>query len=210
MLNILVADDHPLFRRGVRDILTEGLGPTIVGEAGTVPELLELVQRQPWDLVIMDLSMPGRAGSGVVQELRQHRPRLPVLVLSMHPEDQYAVRMFRSGANGYLTKAGAPTELLVAVRKILSGGNYVSEAVADQLALEIKVRSDKPAHEMLSDREFQVLCLIANGKSVSEIGEDLSLGVTTISTYRTRILEKLQLKNNAELMRYALEHRLVE
>ena len=210
MLNILVADDHPLFRRGVRDILTEGLGPTLVGEAGTVPELLQQVQTQSWDLVIMDLSMPGRPGSGVVQELRQHQPRLPVLVVSMHPEDQYAVRMFRSGANGYLTKAGAPTELLAAVRKILSGGNYVSEAVADQLALEVKVGTDKPAHEMLSDREFQVLCLIANGKTVSEIGDDLSLGVTTISTYRTRILEKLQLKNNAELMRYALEHRLVE
>lgn len=209
MFRILVADDHPLFRKGVKDILTEGLEKVTVGEAGTAQELLGLAGTNHWDVVVMDISMPGPGGPETIKELKRFHPTLPVLIVSMHPEEQYAVRMFRAGADGYMTKASASTELLNAIKKITAGRKYVSPAVAEQLAIEANARTPKPAFETLSDREHQVLCLIASGKGVSEIAEELALSVTTISTYRARVLEKLGMKNNAELTRYALQSGLV-
>jgi DNA-binding NarL/FixJ family response regulator len=209
MLRILVADDHPLFRRGVRDILAEGLDKVTIGEAGTAQELLDHIRTSQWDAVVMDISMPGPGAPETIKQLKQAAPTLPVLVLSVHPEDQYAVRMFKSGANGYLAKAGAGTDLIAALKKIMAGGKHVSPAVAERLAADASGGKDRPLLEALSDREHQVLCLIASGKGLSEIAEELSLRATTVATYRARILEKLGMKNNAELTRYALQNGLV-
>ena len=209
MLKILIADDFPLFRRGVKELLTDGLGAITVGECGNAYELLELVRRKKWDVVILDITMPGSSGTETLKQLNAEFPKLPVLVLSMHPEDQYAVRMFKAGADGYLTKGSAPEELVEAIKKILGGGQYVSPSLAETLALTLKANTRGLPHERLSDREYEVMCLIASGRTVSEIAETMHLGVTTISTYRARILEKMNLKNNAELTRYALERGLV-
>lgn len=209
MLRILVADDHPLFRRGVRDILAEGLDKVTIGEAGTAEELLEHIRTSRWDAVVMDISMPGPGAPETIKQLKQTAPTLPILVLSMHPEDQYAVRMFKSGANGYLAKASAGTDLIAALKKVMTGGKHVSPAVAERLAVDAGARKGRQSVEALSDREHQVLCLIASGKSLSEIAQELSLSVTTVATYRARILEKLGMKNNAELTRYAIQNGLV-
>ena len=210
MLRILVVDDFPLFRRGVKDILAEGLGPVSIGEGGNVQEMLELVRHKKWDVVVMDISMPGRSGPEALKELKREVPGLPVVVLTMHPEEQYAVRMLKAGADGYLTKSSAPEELVRAIKKVLEGGQYVSPSVAETLALNVKTGTDKPPHELLSDREYEVFRFIASGKTVSEIAEALHLSVTTVSTYRARILEKMSMKNNAELTRYALQHTLAD
>jgi DNA-binding NarL/FixJ family response regulator len=209
MLKVIIADDHPLFRRGVKDILVEGLEKVTIGEAGSAQELLGLAKTGTWDVVIMDISMPGPGGPETVKDLKREYPALPILIVSMHPEEQYAVRMFRAGADGYLEKASAPTELVNAIKKVTAGRKYVSSAVAERLAVDADSRKPKPAFETLSDREHQVLCLIAAGKGASEIAEELALSVTTISTYRARVLEKLGLKNNAELTRYAIQNGLV-
>lgn len=209
MLKLLIADDFPLFRRGVKELLADGLGAVTVGECGNAHELLELVRRKKWDVVIMDITMPGTTGTEALKQLKAECPKLPVLVLSMHPEDQYAVRMFKAGADGYLSKASAPEELVEAVKKVLGGGQYVSPSLAEKLALTVKAGTGNVPHEHLSDREYEVMCLIASGKTVSEIAETMHLGVTTISTYRGRILEKMNMKNNAELTRYAVQHGLV-
>jgi two-component system invasion response regulator UvrY len=208
-VRILVVDDHPSFRRGVKDILEEGFEGASMAECGNAQEMLDHVREQPYDLVVMDISMPGRSGPEVLKELKQLAPTLPVLILSMHPEDQYAIRMFKAGAAGYLTKASAPEELVHAAKKVMSGGQYVSASVGEALALTVRTGVDKLAHERLSDREYEVLCLIASGQTVSDIAESIHLSVTTISTYRARILDKMSLKNNAELTRYALQHGLV-
>ena len=210
MYRILIADDFPLFRRGVKEMLAEGLGPVKFGEAGNARELLDLVQKKPWDVVIMDISMPGTTGTEALKQVKHDRPALPVIVLSMHPEDQYAVRMFKAGADGYLNKASAPQELVQAIKKVANGGQYVSPQVAERLALTMKASDGRPPHELLSDREYEVLRLIGSGKTVSEIAGSLNLSVTTVSTYRARILNKMQLKNNAELTRYALMHQVAE
>ncbi|MBU6479223.1 MAG: response regulator transcription factor [Nitrospirae bacterium] len=209
MLRILIADDFPLFRRGVKELLTDGLESVTVGECGNSHDLLELVRRNKWDVVILDITMPGSNGTETLKQLKAEYPKLPVLVLSMHPEDQYAVRMFKAGADGYLTKASAPDELVEAIKKVLGGGQYVSSTLGEKLALTFKASTGSVPHEHLSDREYEVMCLIASGKTVSEIAETMHLGVTTISTYRARILEKMNLKNNAELTRYALKRGLV-
>lgn len=209
MLRILIADDFPLFRRGVKELLADGLGTVTVGECGNAHDLLELIRRKKWDVVILDITMPGSTGTETLKQLKAECPKLPVLVLSMHPEDQYAVRMFKAGADGYLTKGSAPEELVEAIKKVLDGGQYVSPSLAEKLALTIKASTRNVPHEHLSDREYEVMCLIASGKTVSEIAETIHLGVTTISTYRARILEKMNLKNNAELTRYALKRGLV-
>lgn len=208
-MRILIADDFPLFRRGVKDLLSDGLEGVTVGECGNSHDLLELVRREKWDVVILDITMPGSSGTETLKQLKAEFPKLPVLVLSMHPEDQYAVRMFKAGADGYLTKGSAPEELVEAIKKIRGGGQYVSSSLAETLALTLKTRTGGLPHEHLSDREYEVMCLIASGKTVSEIAEIIHLGVTTVSTYRARILEKMNLKNNAEVTRYALERRLV-
>jgi len=205
-----LADDHAVVRHGLRQILADDFKRAQFGEARNAQEALELVWNEPWDVVILDITMPGRSGLEVLREIKRFRPRLPVLVLSMHPESQFAVRVLRRGASGYMTKESAPEELVGAVKKVLAGGRYVSPSLAEKLATYVSSDSQKPALELLSDREFQVLRLIASGKIVSEIAKELSLSVKTISTYRTRILEKMGLRNNAELMHYAMQHQLVE
>jgi len=193
----------------VKDLLADGFDAVTVGECSNAHELLELVRQKKWDAVILDITMPGSSGTETLKHLKAEYPKLPVIVLSMHPEDQYAVRMFKAGADGYLTKGSAPEALVEALKKILGGGQYVSPSLAETLALTLKANTGAAPHEHLSDREYEVLCLIASGKTVSEIAETMHLGVTTISTYRARILEKMNLKNNAELTRYALDRGLV-
>lgn len=208
-VRILVVDDHPSFRRGVKDILEEGFEGARMAECGNAQEMLDHVREAKYDLVVMDISMPGRSGPEVLKELKQLAPAVPVLILSMHPEDQYAIRMFKAGAAGYLTKASVPEELVQAAKKVMAGGQYVSASVGEALAMTVRTGVDKMPHERLSDREYEVLCLIASGKTVSDIAEEVHLSVTTISTYRARILDKMNLKNNAELTRYAMQHGLV-
>ena len=210
MIRILIADDHPFVRRGVKQVLTDEFPGVVIGEASTAPELLELAGKHPWNLVVLDLTMPGRDGLDALHELKSRCPDTPVLVLSMHPEDQFAVRVLRAGAAGYLTKESIPEELVQAVRKIMTDGKYIRPSVADLLATQLQQGdANQPPHVRLSDREFQVLGLIANGKSVTHIAEELSLSVKSVSTYRARIVEKLHLKSTADLTRYALEHRLI-
>ena len=208
-MNVLIADDFPLFRRGVKEMLSEGLGPVTYGEAASAPELIEQVRQKSWDVLVMDISMPGTTGTDALKRVKAECPSLPVIVLSMHPEDQYAVRMVRAGAAAYLNKASAPQELVSAVRKVVDGGQYVSAVVAECLTGSSAPPAER-AHEQLSDREYEVLRLIASGQTVSEAAEFLGLSVTTISTYRARILDKMHMKNNAELTRYALQQHLVE
>jgi DNA-binding NarL/FixJ family response regulator len=210
MLKVLVVDDSPLFRRGVRDLVIEGFHGAKVGEAGNAHEMLELQRRKPWDMAVMDISMPGMNGLDALKQVKQEFPDLPVLILSMHPEEQYAIRMFKAGANGYLTKAAAPEELVKAIKKVHEGGKYVSAALGEALASRVNLDAEKSPHDVLSDREYEVLCLIGSGKTVSEIAEKMNLSVTTISTYRARILEKMRMKTNAQLTRYAIEQGLVE
>ncbi|MGH7183023.1 MAG: response regulator [Nitrospiraceae bacterium] len=210
MIHILIADDHPFVRRGVKQVLTDEFPGVVVGEASTAPELLDLAGKRQWDLFVLDLTMPGRSGLDALHELKACCPDTPVLVLSMHPEDQFAVRVLRAGAAGYLTKESITEELVQAVRSILAGGKYIRHSVADLLATQLQQGdANQPPHARLSDREFQVLGLIAHGKTVTQIAEELSLSVKSISTYRARILEKLHLNSTADLTRYALEHRLI-
>jgi two-component system, NarL family, invasion response regulator UvrY len=209
-MKVLIADDHAVFRRGLRETLAETFSRVTFGEARTALETLEHVRRQDWDVVILDISMPGKSGLDILDDLKRLRPRLPILLLSMHPEQQFARRALKSGAAGYLTKDSVTEELKEAVKKIVSGGRYVSAALAEKLALDLRQGADTPLHELLSDREFQVLRLIASGKTVKDIAEELSLSVKTVSTYRARILEKTGMKTNAELIRYALQTHLVD
>ncbi len=197
-------------RHGLKQILADEFKRAAFGEAKNAQEALDLVWKDNWDIVVLDITMPGRSGLEVLREIKKSKPRLPVLVLSMHPENQFAVRVLKRGAAGYMTKESAAEELVGAVRKILAGGRYVSTSLAEKLATYLASDTQKPPQELLSDREFQVLRLIASGKLVSEIAKELSLSVKTISTYRTRILEKMGLRNNAELMHYAMQQGLVE
>jgi len=210
MLRILIADDHPLFRQGLADLITREFGTVTIGEAGTAADFFDLVRTQEWDAAVMDVNMPGRAGPEILRDLKRERPRLPVLVLSMYAEDQYAVRMIKAGADGYVTKASASQDVCKALKHLLAGERYISPTVAENLALVVKAGSEQLPHETLSDREFQVFRLIGSGKTVKEIAEDLALSAATVSTYRARILEKMQMKNNAELIRYAIQQGLVE
>jgi DNA-binding NarL/FixJ family response regulator len=208
-MKILLADDHAVVRRGLKQILTDEFKRATFGEARNAQEALDLVWKQEWDVVVLDITMPGRSGLDALREIKKSKPRLPVLVLSMHPENQFAVRVLKAGAAGYMTKESAPEELVDAVKKVFAGGRYVSAALGETLAASLST-SHRAPQEKLSDREFQVLRLIASGKMATEIARELSLSVKTISTYRTRILEKMGMKNNAELMHYAIQHRLVE
>lgn len=210
MIKILIADDHAIVRRGLKQILTETADMVVAGEAHNGQELLEKMRSDQWDVIVLDISMPGRGGLDILKQLKSERPKLPVLMLTIHPEDQYAVRVLRAGASGYLTKESAPDHLVEAIRKVARGGKYISPHLAERLAFNLESISERPLHEALSDREFQVLRLIASGKTVKEIGEELSLSVKTISTYRSRILEKMKMKNNAEMTHYAIQQKLVE
>jgi len=209
-MKVLIADDHAVFRRGLRETLAEAFSRVTFGEARTAQETLEQVRRQDWDVVILDISMPGKSGLDILEDLKRLRPRMPILLLSMHPEQQFARRALKSGAAGYLTKDSVTEELKEAVKKIVGGGRYVSATLAEKLAVDLRQGADTPLYELLSDREFQVLRMIASGKTVKDIAEDLSLSVKTVSTYRGRILEKTGMKTNAELIRYALESQLVD
>ena len=210
MIRILIADDHAILRRGLKEILVRELEGAVCGEAKDAAETFARIQEGGWDLLILDITMSGRSGLDVLRDLKAAHPKLPVLVLSMHPEDQYAKRVLRAGASGYVSKGSAPEELLKAIRKVLAGGRYVSAALAEKLASDLSEDTGRPVHEALSDREFEVLRMIGAGKTVSQIAGDLHLGVTTVSTYRARILEKMHMTTTAELMHYALHNRLVD
>jgi DNA-binding NarL/FixJ family response regulator len=210
VIKVLIADDHAILRRGLKEILMRELDGVTCGEAESAQQVLDQVQSDDWDLLILDITMPGRGGLDVLGNLKALRPKLAILVLSMHPEDQYGRRVLKAGASGYMNKESAPEELMKAVRKLLSGGRYVSQALAEKLASDLSQDSGRPAHERLSDREFEVLRKIASGKTVSQIAEELHLSVPTVSTYRARLLEKLSLSTTAELIHYALRDRLVD
>jgi len=210
MIKILIADDHAVVRRGLKQIVAETPDMTVGGEARNGQEILDKVRTGDWDVVVMDLSMPGRSGLDTLKDLKRERPRLPILALSIHPEDQYAVRVLKAGASGYMTKESAPEELVRAIRKVAAGGKYISPYVAEKLVFELEGEFGKPAHETLSDREYQVLCQIASGKTVNEIAREMSLSIKTISTYRTRLLEKMRMRTNADLIRYGVRNRLVD
>jgi two-component system invasion response regulator UvrY len=209
-MRILICDDHPIVRKGLRELLEEEPAPVTVGEASSANEALELARKQPWDIVVLDITMPGRGGLDVLKELRHERPNVPVLVLSVHPAEQYAVRVLRAGASGYLTKESAPEELLNAIRRILRGGHYISPSVGETLAADLGRPAEELPHHGLSDREFEIMRMLASGKRASEIAEEVFLSVKTVSTYRVRILRKLNLRTTAEIMRYAIKHGLVD
>jgi DNA-binding NarL/FixJ family response regulator len=210
MKRILIVDDHEVVRDGVKRILDRPPGAASFGEASTAPQALELARQQDWDVVLLDLSLGGRDGMEVLKELKRMRPRLPVLILSMHSEELFARRALKAGAAGYITKSTPRAELVEAVNKVIKGGFYVSPALAERLVVDLRKGTDRPPHETLSNREFEVLRLIASGKTVGEIAELLSLSDKTISTFRARLLEKMGMKTNAELTRYAIQNQLVD
>ncbi len=208
-MRILIADDHPLVRRGLRQVLAEASPDCEFGEANEARDVLQLHGEAKWDAVILDLSMPGSSGLELLKDLRRSDPRTPVVVVSMYPESQYAVRALKAGAAAYLTKECAPADLVAAVRRAVAGGKYISASVAEKLLRGLDQPADGKQHERLSDREYEVLTLIASGKTVKEVAEQLFLSVKTVSTYRTRVLEKMQMKTNAELTYYAVKNGLV-
>ena len=210
MLKILIADDHAIVRQGLKQIVTETRDIIVAGEASNGQELLNKIKDEDYDVVVLDITMPGRNGIDVLRQLRTERPSLPILILSMHPEEQYALRALKAGASGYLTKESAPDELVTAIRKVSSGGKYISTSLAEKLAFELGAGREQEPHETLSDREYRVMCMIASGKTVMAIAEELMLSEKTISTYRSRILEKMNMKNNAELTYYAIKNHLVD
>jgi DNA-binding NarL/FixJ family response regulator len=209
MIRILIADDHIIVRRGLKQILLEEFPFAFIEEVGDAEELIKKVMNEEWSVVISDLSMPGRSGLESLQQIKQYHPKLPVLILSIHPEEHYAIRVLKAGASGYLNKDLAPEELVKAVNCVLAGKRYITASIAEKLASSLDLNSEKVPHEFLSDREFEVLKLIAAGKSVSDIAEQFSLSVTTVSTYRARIMAKMNLKTNADLTLYAIEHDLL-
>ncbi len=209
MIRLLVADDHAIVRKGIAQIIAETADIVVAGEARTGPEVMEKANKNDYDLVLLDISMPGRDGLEILKELKHQWPTLAVLMLSMYPEEQYAIRALRSGAAGYLTKDSAPDELIAAIRKVSGGRKYVSASLAEKLAATLKNDSEKPLYEKLSDREYQIMSMIASGKTQTQIAEELSLSAKTISTYRTRLLKKMHMKNNAEITRYAIENKLI-
>jgi DNA-binding NarL/FixJ family response regulator len=209
-MKVLIADDHAVVRRGVRQILSDSFKTLLIGEAQNSQEILNLVREQDWDIAVLDISMPGRNGLEALKELKQVRPKLPVLILTTHSEEQYAMRVLKAGAAGYMTKESAPERLIEAIRKIIEGGKYISSSLAEILAANVGTDAEKQPHENLSDREYEVLYLIASGKTVGEIADELSLSVKTISTYRTRILEKMVMKTTAQLTHYVISNNLTD
>lgn len=210
MIKVLVVDDHAVVRRGVLQILAEAPDMRVVGEASTGQEALRLVQDSAYNVMLLDLALPDGSGLEVLKQLRRLKSELRVLILSVYPEEQYAIRVLKMGAAGYLTKDSAPDELITAVRKVAQGGKYVTQSLAERLADKLGLDTEKVPHELLSDREYQVMCLLAAGKTITDIALELSVSPKTASTYRTRILEKLNLQNTAEIMRYAIQRGLVE
>ncbi len=210
MLRILIADDHAVVRYGVKAILVEEFPSAHFGEARNADEVFQQVWKTHWDLLILDITLPGKSGLEVLKELKSAHPRLPILILTVHPEDEFAKRVLKAGASGYVNKESAGEELVKAAKKAFDGGKYVSQALAEKLAVDLETDSEKQPHERLSDREYEVMCMIASGKTVSQIGAQLSLSVKTISTYRTRLLRKMGMKTNAALTRYAVKNELID
>lgn len=210
MIKILIVDDHAIVRAGLKQILADVTDMTVAGEAGSGQEALNCIRTGQWDVLLLDISLPGRNGLEVLNLVRQEKPHLPVLILSIYPEDQYAVRMLRAGAAGYLTKESAPDQLVEAIRKVAQGGRYISPALAERLAAELDASTEKPRHMSLSDREFQIFRAIAAGKAVSEIATELSISTKTVSTYRARVLDKMGMTKNAEIIHYALKNQLLD
>ena len=208
MFRILIADDHSIVRKGVRQILTEGFPDAEIDEVPDAESLIKKIIEQEWDVVLSDLSMPGRSGLDAIPQIKQINPKLPVLIMSIHPEDHYAIRVLKAGASGYLSKDLAPEELVGAIKRVISGKRYITEAVAEKLANIIDHDENKPPHQYLSDREFAVFKLLATGKSLTEIAETMILSVTTVSTYRSRILVKMGMKSNTDMTLYAVEKNL--
>jgi two-component system invasion response regulator UvrY len=209
MIKILIADDHAIVRAGLKQILAETADMVVAGEAANGREVLEQVRQGDWDLVLLDLAMPGKGGLETLKELKTQKPKLPVLVLSIFPEEQYAVRALKAGASGYLTKESAPEELIAAIGKVAQGGKYFSSSLAENLVSQLEEDAEKLVHEMLSDREYQVMLLIASGKTVSEIADEMCLSVKTVSTYRSRALTKMGMKNNSVFTHYAIRNGLI-
>jgi two-component system invasion response regulator UvrY len=210
MIKILIADDHAVVRAGLKQIVQETPDMLVTGEAATGHEVLELMAEADWDVVLLDINMPGKSGMDVLKQLRSEKPDLPVLMLTMYPEEQYAVRALKAGASGYLTKESIPDELISAIRKVSAGRKYISSSLAEKLAYNLDLDKEMPPHEALSDREYEVMCMISQGETVTDIADKLCLSKKTISTYRSRILEKMNMKKNAEIMHYAIKHGLVE
>ncbi|MBN2653532.1 MAG: response regulator transcription factor [Nitrospirae bacterium] len=208
MIKILVADDHTILRRGIKQIIADTQDITVSAEASNGEEALQQIAAGCFDVVLLDISMPGKSGMDVMKDIRLLKPKLPVLILSMYPEDQYAIRLLKSGASGYLTKESAPSELVKAIRKVAGGSKYISPTLAEKLAYYFEKNIEKPLHDSLSDREYQVMLMIASGITATEISQKLFLSVKTISTYRARILEKMNMKNNSEITRYVINNKL--
>ena len=210
MINILIADDHSVVRRGIKQILSEESDMQVLGEAANADEIFEQLYLKEWDILILDITMPGKSGLDALIEINQRKPELKVLILSMHPEEEIALRALKTGASGYLNKDSVPDELVKAIRKIHTGGRYISSSLAETiLTMMDKDSSGTQPHEDLSEREFQVFCLIASGRTLTQIADELSLSIKTISTYRSRIIEKMGLKTNVDITHYAIKHKLV-
>jgi len=210
MISIALADDHPIVRAGMKQIIAEASDLVVADEASDGHKLLNKIEKDNFDVVILDITMPHLDGLDVLKQLKIEKPKLPVIILSIHPESQYALRVLKAGASGYVTKTSAPDELINAIRKVYRGGKYISPSIAEKLAFQLDTNFKEMPHEMLSDREYQVMRMMASGKTVTEIAQELALSVKTISTYRARILEKMKMKNSAELMHYAIQNRLVD
>jgi DNA-binding NarL/FixJ family response regulator len=209
VIRILIVDDHKMFREGLKQILAKHSDMKVVDEAGSGQEAIEKILKHKFDIVLLDISLPGRSGPELLKEIKKNRPELSVLVLSMHPEDQYAVRMMKAGALGYMTKESAPEELISAIRKVASGGRYISSKLAEEMAVALDTNTPKLPHQLLSNREFQVMRMLASGKSLKEIADEMIISEKTVTTYRSRILEKMKLHNNVELTLYAIENKLL-
>ena len=210
MIKILIADDHAIVREGLKQIVAEEKDMLVAGEAGNANEMFELLKKDDFTIIILDISMPGRSGLEALKFLKKNYPEVPTLILSMFSEEQYGLRALKAGAAGYLKKVSAPTELVSAIRKIVSGVKYINQSLAEKLADEYDSDRKERMHDKLSNREYQIMCLIASGKSTEEIALDLSISINTVYTYRNRILEKMHLKSNVELTQYALQNKLIE
>lgn len=210
MINVLVVDDHALIRKGMKQILDDTCDIRITGEAESGLQAIKMVRENKYDLVLLDITLPDKYGIDVLRQLKLQCPSLPVLILSMHPDDQYAMRSIRAGASGYMNKQSAPSQLVTAIRHVASGRKYISSELAEQLANEMTNENQEVTHKILSNREYQTLCLMAAGKSLSEMADIMSLSAKTVSVYRARMLEKMKLKNNAEAVRYAIDHHLID
>ena len=210
MIKILIADDHPVVREGLKQIISETYDMVVAAEANNGQEVMDKVAKDDFDVILLDISMPVRNGLDIIEELKAQKPEMNILVLSIHPEKQYAIRVLKLGASGYLTKDSASDELIQAIRKVAKGRKYITSTLAEELAFELEIEREKKPHEILSNREFQVLCMIASGKSTKNISEDLYISEKTVSTYKTRIFQKMRMKNDAELIRYAIKENLVE